>query len=408
MAMASIKFYYQYNRKNKLNKEGKALLQLVAYKERSKDKTKHKYISTEIYLSPYQWDLSTSIIINHDNQARLNYKLSELKGSYEKKYIDLINRNGSCSLSDLERKQRTNYLSFIEFAENELELTSKTKKPATIAKYGYTIDKLKAYRNNIHFSDLTYSFIQGFDSYLASENLRRNVIAKYHGITRYFINEAIRKDLMDPGSNPYFKFKIISCEPTPRVYLSIEEVNKIEELEFDPSEFYLERERDAFLFSCYTANRNESNKLLSPKMFPKRGGEYFMKARSNKNSKYINFPLAKLFPNEEGPSKPEMILLKHSNILKDIHGPKYVNEPLFGDISNQVSNKRLKTIAKRATINKNLTTHVGRHTFATYMADKIPLHYLQAMMQHGKIATTMRYVQLNEKVVSDGLDKIQW
>lgn len=203
MVMDTIRFSFQFNKKNKLNNYGEALVQLVAYKPRSRKSTKHKYISTGIYLKPNQWDLRNSTVINHPLEARLNFRLGDLKNTYQKKVLELINRFGKCSLNDLERDQENNYLSFIEFIEKEIESCQKTKASGTIKTYRTTLSKLKSYRKSIYFTDLNFKFVQNFDGFLHQEKLRKTVIAKYHKILKYFINQAIRKDFLNTENNPY-------------------------------------------------------------------------------------------------------------------------------------------------------------------------------------------------------------
>ena len=108
----TITFYFRYNRLKKLNKKGMALVQLMAYQRKTR---KQKFISTDIYLKPEQWNKKDSLIINHELAAQLNWKLSDLKRSYEKKVIDLIKKYDKCSLDDLSRDYTSGYLSFIHF-----------------------------------------------------------------------------------------------------------------------------------------------------------------------------------------------------------------------------------------------------------------------------------------------------
>ncbi|MFT6337959.1 MAG: site-specific recombinase XerD [Halioglobus sp.] len=331
-----------------------------------------------------------------------------MKAKYQKKVIEITNRFGECHLEDLERDRSSNYLSFYEFFQNEIDICKGVKAKATISTYDTCLSHIKEFRTSLYFTDINYSLIEGFDRHLRRRGMRSNVIAKYHSKLRFMINQAIKKDMDIPGGNPYVKFTVKSGESRPRVFLTMQEVKRIEELKFNSDEFFLERERDGFLFSCFTALRNETNKVLSIKTFLLVDGRYHLKAKSNKTDKYINIPLNKVFPSDGDYSKPEILLYKYIQLNKDIYSTGYASKPLFGDTCNQVSNKRLKIIAKRAGINKNLTTHVGRHTFGTFMADKISLHYLQAMLQHSKISTTMKYVHLNERLVAEGLDKVKW
>lgn len=400
-----IRFYFKYNRKNRLNKQGEALVQIVAYTPRSR--RDRRFISTGIYLKPEQWDEKNAIIINHPNSAQLNWKLSDLLAKYNKKVIDIINRKGRCSLLDLELESSSGYMSFIEFFETEIEIAKKTRANGTINTYNSALLKLKDFRKKVYFADLEYRFIQAFDGYLGGLKLRQTVKAKYHKIIKRMIHLAIKKGLLE--NNPYSRFVIRQGQPEPRTYLESHEIARLEALEFHPEEMYLETERDAFLFSCWTALRNETNTMISMSMFYKDDEGYHLKFTSGKTDKTSTFPLRKLFPDSDNIlSKPEQIIEKYIKLNQSIYGHKYKTKPLFGTLVNQTTNKRLKVLASRANIRKKLTTHVGRHSFGTFMANKVPLHILQALMQHGSIKTTMRYVHLSDKIISDGLDNVEW
>jgi site-specific recombinase XerD len=51
---------------------------------------------------------------------------------------------------------------------------------------------------------------------------------------------------------------------------------------------------------------------------------------------------------------------------------------------------------------------VARHTFATHMASKVPIHILKSILQHSNIETTMIYLHLSNKLVNDALDGVVW
>jgi len=81
---------------------------------------------------------------------------------------------------------------------------------------------------------------------------------------------------------------------------------------------------------------------------------------------------------------------------------------VFPNLSESKINRHLKEIAKEAGINKNVTFHMGRHTFGTIMASKIPLPTLQNLMQHSDIKTTMIYINMSSKMIDDSLGKVNW
>ena len=73
--MDKIYFRLVYNRKKKLNKSGKALIQVEAYRKRKK-----VYISTGIYVNPQEWDSRHSRIIQHrKNGTAVIVELSSIR-----------------------------------------------------------------------------------------------------------------------------------------------------------------------------------------------------------------------------------------------------------------------------------------------------------------------------------------
>lgn len=60
--MEKVIYNLVFNRKKRLNAEGKALIQVEAYLNRQK-----KYFSTKIYVKPTQWDSKRKAVRNHPN-----------------------------------------------------------------------------------------------------------------------------------------------------------------------------------------------------------------------------------------------------------------------------------------------------------------------------------------------------
>jgi site-specific recombinase XerD len=121
--------------------------------------------------------------------------------------------------------------------------------------------------------------------------------------------------------------------------------------------------------------------------------------KTYKAKKMAYLPLRSLFKNEEELSKPEKILNRYYDENMDLVFPKLPESRI---------NRHLKEIAKEAGISKNVTFHMGRHTFGTIMASKIPLATLQSLMQHSDIKTTMIYVNISNDMIDDSLGKVDW
>jgi site-specific recombinase XerD len=77
--------------------------------------------------------------------------------------------------------------------------------------------------------------------------------------------------------------------------------------------------------------------------------------------------------------------------------------------SNQKMNAYLKEIADLCGIEKNLTTHTARHTFATTVTleNDVPIESVSKMLGHTKISTTQLYARVKEKKVSKDMKKLK-
>ncbi|NML56658.1 tyrosine-type recombinase/integrase [Chryseobacterium sp. RJ-7-14] len=93
-------------------------------------------------------------------------------------------------------------------------------------------------------------------------------------------------------------------------------------------------------------------------------------------------------------------------VLKYENHPQCVNsDVLFPVLSNQKMNSYLKEIASVCGINKDLTFHIARHTFATTvtLSNGVPIESVSKMLGHRNIKTTQHYAKILDKKVSDDM-----
>lgn len=87
----------------------------------------------------------------------------------------------------------------------------------------------------------------------------------------------------------------------------------------------------------------------------------------------------------------------------------YRPELFENKISDQKINKHLKNIANVCQINKHITMHVGRHTFATtFIRNKGDVFRLKMLLGHAKIEHTQKYVHIVDEEVLDDVDIISF
>lgn len=78
---------------------------------------------------------------------------------------------------------------------------------------------------------------------------------------------------------------------------------------------------------------------------------------------------------------------------------------MFPVLSNQKMNSYLKEIVNVCGINKELTFHIARHTFATTitLSNGVPIESVSKMLGHTNIKTTQHYAKILDKKVSDDM-----
>ncbi len=86
----------------------------------------------------------------------------------------------------------------------------------------------------------------------------------------------------------------------------------------------------------------------------------------------------------------------------------YQNQAVFNVLSSQPTNRYLKEIAQEAGINKNITFHVARHTFATIATNiKIDPKTIQAILGHSDLRITQIYTKTSDSLKTTEMDKME-
>ena len=187
----------------------------------------------------------------------------------------------------------------------------------------------------------------------------------------------------DPFSN--FKSQTVV---THRSTLNVNEVAIIESLTITNETINIVR--DTFLFMCYTGlSYSDLKNLTYHQIYKSIGGKRIIKLQRHKTDEHCMVPLM---------IKAELLITKYLN-----HPSKSELDIVFPVISNQKMNQYLKLIMKLAGINKLITCHVARHSFATNSLEfNIPIETVSRMLGHTNIKTTQIYAKITEtKLIND-------
>jgi len=197
----------------------------------------------------------------------------------------------------------------------------------------------------------------------------------------------LANDWLDKNPFANYKSKVREVE---RVYLTEAEIQLIIEKDFKTERLSLVR--DIFLFSCFTglAYIDVKNLIKSHVSFGIDGEKWIFTHRQ-KTEAASKIPILPV---------TQMIIDKYEN------HPQCINEDkLLHILSNQKMNAYLKEIAGVCGIEKELTFHIARHTFATTitLTNGVPIESVSKMLGHKNLHTTQHYAKILDRKVSEDM-----
>lgn len=242
-------------------------------------------------------------------------------------------------------------------------------------------------QHDVDVKRVDYDFIAEFQFYLKTEKkVGHNSTMKYLGDFKKIIFLCVKNDWLP--KDPFMGFKLARKEVV-RDYLLMEEVEVLANLELEVTS--LRQVRDIFLFSCYTGLAYvDVKKLNRQEIQTGPDGHIWLFIRRQKSGTAAPVPLL----------PPCLEILERYRAHPLLVGTDYVLPVL----SNQKMNAHLKTISKLSGIDKFLTYHLARHTFATSVTlnNNVPIESVMKMMGHKNLKQTQHYAKvLNRKVAED-------
>jgi len=363
---------------------------------------KRAEMSTGIKLLPSFWDRVSERASGRSEEARvINSRLISLLGRVNRHYSRLDATDERISIRQMISEIKgsgENQITLIQAYEAHIGqinlLVNVDYEPNTIKRYKSSMNGLKEFiksrygRYDIRLIDLDRSFIESYQTYLrVDRGLQHNTAAK--DIKN--LNRVLNRLVMN-GTIPRNPFKGFSCSYVNprRQYLSSEEIDLLYHKDFQVKR--LARVRDVFLFQVYTGLAYSDISELSQDSIVTGidGGKWIV-----------------IFRKKTG-TRSSIPLLPRAQTILD----RYKQDPycqyhnlLIPVSSNQRMNGYLKEIADICQINKNLTTHLARHTFATTvtLSSGVPIETVSKMLGHSDLRTTQIYSKVIDKKVAEDM-----
>ena len=274
------------------------------------------------------------------------------------------------------------------------ELLGKEYATGTLERYktslSHTIEFLQwKYKiSDIEITKIDHAFITDYEFWLRSvRNCANNTAVKYIKNFSKIIKICLANNWIERNPFANYKSKVKEVE---RVYLSEVEIQNIIEKDFKTERLSLVR--DIFLFSCFTGLAYIDVKNLT-KSHISIGidGEKWIFTHRQKTESASKIPILPV---------TQMIIDKYSD-----HPQSNNEDKLLPILSNQKMNAYLKEIAGVCEIEKELTFHIARHTFATTvtLTNGVPIESVSKMLGHKNLRTTQHYAKVLDRKVSDDM-----
>ena len=358
--------------------------------------------SLKIRVSEKIWDAKSGRAIGHSHEAlQANRYLDSVVTRINTIYYRLCEQSEAVTAQmvrdeflGVKAPSKTLLSVFAEFNDRQENLIGVDITQSTFNKFDLTFRRLEEFlrvkrnRPDIPVSLIDRDFVLDFEAYLKVDyRLQANSAEKLMRIFKRITTMCFKSGLM--AKDPFCDVRLKKVKKD-RGYLTRHELELI--LNYKPTKKRLEKARDVFVFCCFTgfdysttASLTEQNLVLAD------DGSMWIETHRVKTGvaskvKLLDIPLS--------------ILKKYE--------PTRINGYLLPVLSNAKYNLYLKEIATALGIQKRVTSHLARHTFATTVtyANGVSIESISKMLGHTKLATTQIYARIVDQTVSREMDKL--
>lgn len=414
---------------NKKSKDGKYWLYVKICQDR-----RYKRYKTSVWIDrKSDWNAKPT----RENWVRASDPAHEIKNqalrdelAAIRKQYEVEKRKGSVSINKLAETKRTEDISplFLPYAEKIAAEIKETGHIRNAKKYRNFCNKFSAFKSHAVFADIDTAFLKKFEIHLASlpnerkpdQRLSVNAIHAEMKTFRAILNRANKIDkIID--SNPFDGYKL-KLDKTTKDKLNKEEIESIMQLELEPGSS-LWHTRNAFMLSFFCAGIRAGD--IIQLRWRNVGADGRISYQMDKNGKIRDLAMvcqAKAIINMYATSEHNPTDYIFPFMSNDAPWAKYVTyedkkvmpvallEQMLNKIGsiNAVLNKNLKKMAVMAKIEKHVTFHVSRHSFATMaLRENVDTMTLKGALAHSSLKTTETYLEeFNMDAIDSTLQRV--
>uniref|UniRef100_UPI00404A0450 tyrosine-type recombinase/integrase n=1 Tax=Flavobacterium sp. TaxID=239 RepID=UPI00404A0450 len=348
---------------------------------------------------------------------------------------DIANANLASDLFDLKNrllkhynKRSTNLLIntqwLKDFLNPDIEVIEETKLPNTLVEYiDFYIDyrkheiketsrkkfnvikhKMERFQKKrkkpILISDINENFKQEFVEYYKAEGYAQNTMQRELVFIKTFCKHARHLGL---ETHPQLDNLRLDRAKVEKIFLSFEEIEKIENIEKEKLTESLENAKDWLIISCYTGQRVSDFLRFTKDMVRIENGKHLIEFTQQKTDKIMTIPLHKkvleILEKRNGDFPYTISDQKYNDYIKKVCEIAKINNKIIG--SKKVETAKDSGIYRKKTDtykkHELVSSHIGRRSFATNFYGKIPTTYLIYVTGHSTEQMFLTYIGKSNK-----------
>lgn len=386
-----------YNHSGTLSKDGTGAVEVRITISR-----KPYYINTGVRVRKKEWKFGQ--VVNRLDSEDLNNRISAMLHRVNDVVNEHLKNGRAIDIKSLRKRvwasdgrRSDDPEDMLAWCENEIGHLGVAS--GTAAHYRTSVSRLVEFGLMKHWEDLSVEMIHRYDAFLHSirqpqtdaerrlnkpaKPLSQATIRNHHKDFRSLLSRAYKFGIIQ--QNPYDRMRgEIKRGDEERIeFLTADERDRIDSLLVSEGSM-LATVRDVFIFQCYTGMAYGDMQAFHIDKCRVEDGRYLYSAPRLKTN--VTFYIQLL------PRALELVR-------------KYGGQ--MPRLADQTLNKNLKILADMANIQKRMTTHVGRHTFATWMlSNNVPMERVQKMLGHRRITQTQRYAKVLAADVYGEFDRL--
>lgn len=358
--------------------------------------------SCKLDVDEKHWDVKTGRMTGRSVVAlETNHMLDKIRVGINKAYQDICDKDNYVTAEKVRNaflgmgmNHETLLAVFRQHNEDYAKQVGKIKSQRSYWKYCTVYNHLSEFIrqrykvSDIALKELAPAFITDFELFLRTEkNHCTNTIWSYMMPFKRIIYMSINNGWLQ--RDPFYAYSITK-EETKRGFLSKEEIKMLIEGSFKKKSYELIR--DLFIFCCFTGlSWTDMANLTKENLQTSFDGHLWIKTNRQKTGTETSLRLLEV---------PLRIIKKYEGCSED---GKLLPVPCYPNCKNGI-----KVIAKKCGIEKNVTWHMSRHSFATTvcLSNDMPIETLSKMLGHRSIRTTQIYAKITAEKVSNDMEKL--